>query len=62
MKYKLIVRNSYGDVKYNMASGRAKELKHMVHGHEQWYGDCLREWGLWVGGGKRGKIGTTVIA
>lgn len=34
----------------------------MTHGHEQWWGDCLREQGALGGGGKSGKIQTTVIA
>ena len=34
----------------------------MTQGHEQWWGDCLREWGLLGGGGLGGTFGTTVIA
>ena len=34
----------------------------MTHGHEQWWGDCLREWGGCVEGAKGGNIETTVIA
>ena len=34
----------------------------MTHGHEQWCGDCLREWGVQGGGRKGEKIGTTVTA
>ena len=52
------LQNSHGDVKYSKANGVAEELIRMTHG--QWR-DCLREWGGWVEGGKRGKIRTTVI-
>ena len=34
----------------------------MTHGHQQWCGDSLREWGVLGGEGKRGKIGINVIA
>ena len=47
---------------YSIGNGLAKELIHLTHGHEQWCGDCLREWGCWVEEGNRGNIGTTVIA
>ena len=47
-------RNSTGN-------GIAKELIHMTHGHEQWWGDCLRERGVLGTGGKGRKIGTSVI-
>ena len=44
------LQNSHGDVKYSIGNGAAKELKRMTHGHEQWCGDCLREWGAgWRG-------------
>ena len=33
-------RDSYRDVKYSIGNGVAKELTHMAHGHEQWWGDC----------------------
>ena len=46
---------------YNTGNGVAKELIHMTHGHEQWWGDCLREWGTLGVGEQRGKIGTTMI-
>ena len=47
---------------YRIGNGVAKEFIHMTHGHEQWCGDGLREWGVLGGGGKGGKIGTTVTA
>ena len=50
------------DVKYSIGNGIAKELIHMTHGHEQWWEDCLREWGVPGGRKQRGKIQTTVIA
>ena len=56
------VQNSHGDVKYSTGNGVAKELIRMTYGHEQWRGDCLREWGFLVGEGQRGKIWETVIA
>ena len=37
------LENSHGDVKYSVGDGAAKELTHMTHEHEQWWGDCLRE-------------------
>ena len=55
-------QDSHRDVKYSTGNGVAKELICMTHGHEQWWGDCLREWGFWVEEGKLGKIGTTLIA
>ena len=45
------LQNSHGDVKYSIGKGVAKELLCMTHGHEQWCGDCLREWGILGGGG-----------
>ena len=56
------LQNSHGDVKYSTGNGIAKEVIRLTHGHEQWCGDCLREWGLLDEGGQRGKIRTTVIA
>ena len=56
------LQSSHGDVQYSIGSGPAKELTRMMHGHEQWCGDCLREWGVLGGGVKGGKIGTIVIA
>ena len=41
------------DIKCSIGNGVAKELIHMVHGHEQGYGDCLRE--REVVGGEGGK-------
>ena len=37
------LQNSHGDVKYSIENRVAKELIHMTHGHEQWWGDCPRE-------------------
>ena len=54
--------NSHGDVKYSIGNGVTKEPIHMAHGHEQWCGHGLREWGMLGGGGQRGKIRITVIA
>ena len=34
------LQNSHGDVQYSIGNGVAKELTHMAHGHEQWWGDC----------------------
>ena len=45
----------------SIGNGVAKELIPMTHGHEQWWGVCLREWGVLSGGGQKGKIRTTVI-
>ena len=56
------LQNSHWDVKYSVGKGAAKELIRMTHGHERWCGVCLREWGTLGGGGKWGKIRTTVIA
>ena len=44
-----------GDIKYSIGNGVAKELIHMTHGHEQWCGDCLRDWEVLGGGGQRGE-------
>ena len=49
------LQSSHGDIEYNVGNGVAKELPHMTDGHEQWCGDCLREWGMLGGGGQRGK-------
>ena len=54
------LQDSHGDVKDSIGNGVAKELIGMIHGHEQWWGDCLREWVVLSGGGQRGKIRTTV--
>ena len=56
------LQNSYGDVKYSIGNGVAKELLHMICGHEQWCRDCLRECGVLGGGEKWGKIRTTISA
>ena len=47
----------HGDVKYSIGNGVAKELTRVTHGHEQWCGDCLREWGVLGEGGKGVKLG-----
>lgn len=39
----------------NTSDTHTKELIHMVHGHKQWYGNCLKEWGVLGGGGQVGK-------
>ena len=49
-------------VKCSTGNGVAKELTCITRGHEQWCGDCVREWGTLGGGGQRGKIRTTVTA
>ena len=49
------LQNSHGDIKYSIGNGVAKELILMTHGHEQWWGDCMREWGVLGGGGQREK-------
>ena len=38
---------------YSTGNGVAKELILMTHGHEQWCGDWLREWGELDGGGTK---------
>ena len=40
---------------YSIGNGEAKELICVTHGHEQWCGDCLREWQVLGGEGQRGK-------
>ena len=37
------LQDSHEDVKYRIGNEVAKELISMTHGHEQWWGDCLRE-------------------
>ena len=49
------LQNSSGGVKYSVGNGVAKELKHMTHGHEQWWGNCQREWVVLGGEGQEGK-------
>ena len=49
------LQNSHGDVKYAIGNGVAEELIPMTHGHEQWWGDCLRKLGLLGLGSERGK-------
>ena len=48
----LQVQNRQGEVKHSIGNGVAKKLIHMTHGHEQWCGDCLRQWGG-AGAGQR---------
>ena len=42
-EHKWQVQNRQGKVKNSIENGAAKELICMTHGHEQWWGDCLRE-------------------
>ena len=49
------LQNSHEDINYSIGNGVATELICMTHGHEQWCGDCPREWGCWVEGGQSGK-------
>ena len=49
------LQKSHGDVKHSIGNGVAKKLIHMTHGHEQRWGDCLREWGLLGGGRQKGE-------
>ena len=51
------LQNNHGDVKDCIEIIVAKEYICMNHGHGQWYGDCLREWGGLGGGGQRGQLG-----
>ena len=48
-------QNSHSDVKYSIGNRVAKEPICMTHGHEQWWGNCLREWGMLGEGGLKGK-------
>ena len=34
------LQDRHGDIQYSIGNGVAKELTHMTHGHEQWWGDC----------------------
>ena len=47
------LQNSHRDVKYSIGNGVAKEFICMTHG--QWWGNCLREWGMLGGGKEMGK-------
>ena len=47
----------YGNVKYSTGNAVAKELIHMIHGHEQWWDNCLRAQGVLGGWHKGGKLG-----
>ena len=49
------LQNSHGDVKSSTGNGAAKELICMTDGHEQRWGNCLREWGMLGGRGKKGE-------
>ena len=57
-KHKWQVQNRQGEVKNSIGNGEAKELTCMTH-TDRTKGDCWREEGYWVEGGK---IGTIVIA
>ena len=48
------------DAKNNIGNRVSKELTCTTHGYELRGGDCWREWGVSSGGGKGGKIGTTL--
>ena len=61
-KYKYVVTEQPWDVKYSIGNGVPKELTCMTCGHEQGWGDCLREWGMLVEGSKGGKNRANVIA
>ena len=37
------LQSSHGDVKCSIGNGETRELICMTHGHEQWWGDDLRE-------------------
>ena len=50
-------QNSHGDVNYSIGNGVAKELIHMTHRHEQWWGDSEGVGGTGWRGTKRGKSG-----
>ena len=49
------LQNSHGDVKYSIGNGVNKVRICMTHGHEQWCGDYLREWGVLGGVGQEGE-------
>ena len=40
------LQNSHGYVKHSIGNGAAQEFICTTKGHEQWWGDCLREWRL----------------
>ena len=46
----------------SIGNGVAKEFICMTDGHEQWWGNCLREQGCWAEVGKGGKIRMTTVA
>ena len=48
------LQNSHRAVKYSIGHGVAEELIRLIHGHKQWWEDCLRGWG---GTGWRGVKG-----
>ena len=51
-------QNSHGDVKHSIGNGVAEELACIMHGPEQWCGDCLRVLGVLGGEGTgREKVG-----
>ena len=49
------LQNSPRNIKYSIRKGVAKELIHMTHGHEQGWGDCLKEWRVLGRKDQRGK-------
>ena len=51
------LRTGHGDVKYSVGNGVATELICTTCGHEQRWGDCLRDRGCWVEGSKGRKSG-----
>ena len=51
------LKNGHGDVNYSIGNGVARKSICMTHGHEQWYGDCLREWGCWWRDAKGEELG-----
>ena len=44
-----------GNIQYSVGNGVPKELIRMTHGHEQWWRNCLWDWGMVGGGGQKGK-------
>ena len=47
-----LLQNNHGNVRYSIGNAVAKELIRMTYGHEQWCGDCLKDW-LKVGRGEK---------
>ena len=61
-KHNWQVQNRPGEGKNSIGNGEAKELICTTHGHELKGRNAGGKGGYWVEEGKRGKIGTTVIA